>query len=189
MNDYRSKIKRYLEIEKSIIENLSLDDINDVMNVLEEVRLSNHRIYVFGNGGSGATASHMVCDFNKGISLNQEQKYDFCCLNDNMPQMMAIANDLSYDDIFVEPLKGRLRKGDAVVGISGSGNSENVIRALKYARECGAWTIALTGYSGGRCKQIAEHNIHVPIDNMQITEDIHMVMDHLMMYILSGELD
>ena len=99
--------------------------------------------------------------------------------------MMAIANDIGYEDIFVVPLKNKLKSGDIVIGISGSGNSENVVRAFAYANEAGAETIAFTGYGGGRLKKMARYNIHVDVDNMQITEDIHLVLNHMMMYILS----
>ena len=100
--------------------------------------------------------------------------------------MMAIANDISYDDIFIVPLRNKLKKGDIVIGISGSGNSENVVKAFEYANSLGASTIAFTGYSGGRLKKIAQHGIHVPVDNMQIVEDVHLLLNHMMMFILSG---
>ena len=100
--------------------------------------------------------------------------------------MMAIANDIGYEDIFVVPLRNKLRAGDIVIGISGSGNSENVIRAFEYANELSTDTIAFTGYSGGKLKKIAKYNIHVNIDNMQIVEDIHLILNHMMMFILSG---
>lgn len=156
------------------------------MNVLETARLNKKRVFICGNGGSASTASHYECDFNKGVSYDQDIKYDFECLSDNVPMMMAIANDIGYDDIFVVPLRNKLNKGDVVIGISGSGNSENIVRALAYANETDAETIAICGYSGGKIKEIAKHNIHVKIDNMQIVEDVHLMLDHLMMYILSG---
>jgi len=185
MTDYTQQINAYLVQEKEVIDSLPIEDISAVMNVLEEARLSGKRIFICGNGGSASTASHYECDFNKGVSYEQDMKYDFECLSDNVPMMMAIANDISYDDIFVVPLKNKLKPGDVVIGISGSGNSENVVRAIRYANERGADTIAICGYSGGIIKKIAKHNIHVNIDNMQIVEDIHLMLDHLMMYILS----
>ena len=186
MEDYREKIGEYLELEKKVLDSLSVEDINRVMNVLERARLSEKRIFTCGNGGSASTASHMGSDFNKGISYVQDIKYDMECLNDNVPMMMAVANDFSYDDIFVVPLKNKMRRGDVLIGISGSGNSENVIRAFTYANEIGAQTVAFTGYSGGRLKEIAQYNIHVQVDNMQITEDIHLVLNHMMMFILAN---
>jgi D-sedoheptulose 7-phosphate isomerase len=186
LNDYTNEIKTYIAMEEHVLRNLPVEDINTVMNVLEHARLSGRRIFICGNGGSASTASHYECDFNKGVSYDQEIKYDFECLSDNVPMMMAIANDIGYDDIFVTPLKNKLKSGDVVIGISGSGNSENVVRAIGYANEIGADTVAICGYKGGRIKELAKYNIHVNIDNMQIVEDMHLVLDHLMMYILSG---
>lgn len=186
MKDYKNDIKRYIEMEKQVLDSLSVEEINDVMNILENARLTGKRIFICGNGGSASTASHLECDFNKGISYDQEIKYDIECLSDNVPMMMAIANDIGYDDIFVVPLKNKLKVGDIVIGISGSGNSENVIRAFEYANKLGADTIAFTGYSGGRLREMSKYNIHVAVDNMQITEDVHLFLNHMMMYILSG---
>lgn len=185
MEDYREKIKAYLSMEKKVLDLLPLENINKVINVLEDARNSRKRIFICGNGGSASTASHLECDFNKGISYNQKNKYDIECLSDNVPMMMSIANDIGYDDIFVIPLKNKLKEGDVVIGISGSGNSENVLRAFQYANESGVDTIAFTGYSGGKLKDIAKYNIHVPINNMQIVEDVHLVLNHMMMFILS----
>lgn len=186
MVDYREQIKQYIELEKKVLDDLPIEDISVVMNVLENARLNKKRIFICGNGGSASTSSHLECDFNKGISYDQDIKYDIECLSDNVPMMMAIANDIGYDDIFVVPLKNKLKEGDVVIGISGSGNSENVVRAFKYANEINAETIALTGYSGGKLKHLAKYNVHVAINNMQITEDVHLVLNHMMMYILSG---
>lgn len=186
MTNYIHEITSYIETEKRILDSLSKDEINTVMNVLEEARLSGKRIFICGNGGSAATASHFCGDFNKGISLDQDVKYNLECLSDNIPMMMAIANDISYDDVFVIPLKNKMKKGDVVIGISGSGNSKNVVKALEYANEIGGTTIALSGYSGGKIKEIARYGIHVAVDNMQIVEDVHMALNHLMVYILSN---
>ena len=186
MTDYRERISRYIEMEKQALDMLSPDEINHVMNVLERARIEGRRIFICGNGGSASTAAHLEGDFNKGISYDQEVKYDIECLSDNVPMMMAIANDLGYEDIFVVPLRNKLKKWDIVIGISGTGNSENVVRAFRYANESGAETIAFTGYGGGKLKTMAKHNIHVAVDNMQITEDIHLTLNHMMMYILSG---
>lgn len=185
--DYTQDIAAYFQRLKSTVDRLSLTDINQVMTVLEQARDAGKMIFIMGNGGSAATASHYVCDFNKGISLNQEKKYKFLCLNDNLPSMMAYANDLSYDGIFINALNTYFQPGDVVIGISGSGNSTNVLRAIEYANLHGGITIGLSGYDGGKLKQMARYNIHVPVDDMQITEDLHMVLDHCMMKILSSD--
>lgn len=187
MKDYTEQINAYLEKEKEVLANLPIEDINAVMNLLEKARTQGKRIFICGNGGSASTASHFVCDFNKGVSHGQELKYDFECLSDNVPMMMAVANDIGYEDIFLVPLQNKLKQGDVVIGISGSGNSENVVRALRYAEETGAETVAICGYGGGRIKELAKYNIHVKVDNMQIVEDVHLMLDHLMMYILSKD--
>lgn len=184
--DYTKDIRTYLNEEIKVLESIDESEISNVMNILENCRLSGSRVFICGNGGSAATASHFTCDFNKGISYSQKVKYNFECLNDNVPMMMAIANDISYDDIFSEPLKNKMRKEDVLFAISGSGNSKNVVNAAKYAKSIGATVIALVGYDGGVLKTIADHSIHVKIGNMQIVEDVHMIMDHVMMFVLSG---
>lgn len=186
MQNYEEQIKRYIEMEKEVLDRLSAEDISRVMNVLEDARLKGKRIFICGNGGSASTAAHFECDFNKGVSYDQKVKYDFECLSDNVPMMMAIANDIGYEDIFVVPLRNKLKCGDIVIGISGSGNSQNVIKAIEYGNEVGAETIGLVGYDGGRLKEIAKYCIHVEVNNIQMVEDVHLVLDHMMMFILSG---
>lgn len=185
--DYSKSVREYFELECEVLKSLDENNINEVMNVLEKARVSGHRIFVCGNGGSAATASHFCCDFNKGVSHDgkQKQRYDFECLNDNVPTMMAVANDIDYADVFVIPLINKMKQGDVLIGISGSGNSENVVRAIKYANEHGGITLALVGYDGGRIKELAQYCIHVKCNNMQIVEDVHMALDHVMMYVLS----
>ena len=184
--DYTGDIRTYLEWEREVLASLDVEAISTVMNVLEETRLSGNRVFICGNGGSAATASHFTCDFNKGVSYSQKVKYNFECLNDNIPMLMAIANDISYEDIFSEPLKNKMHPEDVLLAISGSGNSRNVVKAVEYARSIGARTVSLVGYDGGRLKELTDYCIHVKINNMQIVEDVHMVMDHVMMFVLSG---
>lgn len=183
--DFTSRISEYIKAEKQILDSLCISDINTVMNVLENARMNKKQIFICGNGGSASTASHFQGDFNKGISYTQDIKYNVQCLSDNIPMMTAIANDIGYDSVFVVPLVNKLNLGDILIGISGSGNSENVIKAFEYAKENSAVTIAFTGYDGGKLKNIADYNVHIPIDNMQITEDVHLILNHMMMYILS----
>ena len=164
--DYSKDIRQYLEVECKVLRTMDENEISDVMNILEGARLQGRKVFICGNGGSAATASHFTCDFNKGISYNQNVKYNFECLNDNVPMMMAIANDISYDDIFSEPLKNKMHKDDVLFVISGSGNSRNVINAVKYAKSIGAKTIGLVGYDGGKVKELCDYCIHVKIDNI-----------------------
>lgn len=188
MKDYKDEIKKYIETEAAVLRALDVDALNEVLNLLERALENENMIYIMGNGGSAATASHFQNDFNKGVSEYTEKKFRFLCLNDNVPTVMAIANDIGYEEIFRFQLRGRLKSGDLVIGISGSGNSKNVLNAVEYARECGNTVVGITGFDGGKLRVLADYNLHVPINSMQITEDIHMVFDHLMMSIFYREL-
>jgi D-sedoheptulose 7-phosphate isomerase len=179
--DYKQDIKAYIEMERSVLAQLDINAINAVMNELDEARERGAAIYIMGNGGSASTASHFVNDFNKGVSEHLEQPFRFVCLNDNVATIMAIANDIGYDAVFEFQLRGKVAKGDLVIGISGSGNSPNVLKAVERAKSVGAKTIGLTGFDGGKLKQLVDLPLHVAVMSMQVTEDLHMVFDHLMM--------
>ncbi len=183
MNDYRKEIKNYLELEKAVIDTLDVDAVNDAMNLILETYEGGHTIYIFGNGGSSATASHFQNDFNKGISEYVERKFRFQCLNDNIATVMAIANDIGFEEVFRFQLRGKLEPGDIVIAISGSGSSPNVLNAVEYARACGNKVISMTGFAGGHLKKMADIPLHAEVMSMQVTEDIHMLFDHLMMSI------
>ena len=183
--EQKNLIKSYFDREIKVIKRLNIDDINAAVQAIWAAYEREATIYIFGNGGSAATASHYVCDFNKGISENKEKKFNFVCLNDNYPQMMAIANDISYDEVFRYPLVNKLKPTDLVIGISGSGNSKNVIRAVEYAKEIGAPVVGITGYHGGKLKELADYHMDVMEDDMQISEDLHMVFDHMMYFVLN----
>lgn len=182
--DYREKLKEYIEMERRILGQLDLNALNEAINLLEETRNGDGVVYVFGNGGSAATASHFQNDFNKGISETISRKYRFQCLNDNMATLMAIANDNGFENVFLQQLENKLNGKDVILAISGSGNSDNVIKAVEYAKHQGNKIIGLTGYSGGKLRRLSDISLHVPIDNMQITEDVHMMFNHMMMWVL-----
>lgn len=186
--DYREKIAEYIALEQEVLGALDMDAINDAMNLLMQAYEGEKRIYIFGNGGSSTTASHYQNDFNKGISEYAAKKFHFNCLNDNIATVMAVANDIGFEEVFRFQLRGRLKEGDLVIAISGSGNSENVIRAVKYAKEQGNKVIGMTGYDGGRLKKLADIALHVDVNSMQVTEDVHMIFDHMMMSIFYGTL-
>lgn len=202
--NYLNELQAYRDREIEAYKRLDLESVNVVMNVLEQARLSGKRIFICGNGGSAATASHYACDFNKGVNMgmlnidghnsdgtpnadkmNGIPLYNFECLSDNIPTMMAVANDESYAEAFRFPLSVKMREGDVLIGISGSGNSANVVNAMEYAKNHGGKTIAIVGYNGGKMKGMADYSIHVDINDMQIAEDLHMVLDHMMMWVLS----
>ena len=181
MKDYTNDIKDYLSKETSVIMTLDVNSINAALNLLEEAFERGSTIYIFGNGGSSATASHYQNDFNKGISEHTEKKFNFVCLNDNVATIMAIANDIGFEEVFRFQLRGHLKPGDVVIAISGSGNSKNVLNAVEYAKAQGNAIIGITGYDGGKLKTLSDVSLHAPVNSMQITEDVHMMFDHLMM--------
>lgn len=179
--NYQNEISAYLEKEIETLRALDRGEIERALHLLSDALEREASVYIFGNGGSAATASHFQNDFNKGISEHTEKKFRFQCLSDNFATVTAIANDISYDEIFRFQLRGRLKADDLVIAISGSGNSKNVINAVEYAKEQGCKVIGLTGYDGGKLMPLSDVAMHVPINSMQITEDIHMIFDHLMM--------
>lgn len=181
--DYRNHIKDYISLEIETLKNLDVDAIDAAMQLIMEAYSDNKRIYIFGNGGSSATASHYQNDFNKGISEYVDIKFNFTCLNDNIATVMAIANDIGFEEVFRFQLINKLEEGDLIIAISGSGNSANVINAVEYAKEQGNKVIGMTGYDGGKLKQLSDVSLHADVMSMQVTEDVHMVFDHLIMSI------
>ena len=186
--DYKESVQNYIDLEIATLQKLDKDAISLVMNALEDARKRNATIFIMGNGGSGSTASHFTNDFNKGLSENLDQPFRFICLNDNVATIMAIANDICYEAVFEFQLRGKLTKDDIVIGISGSGNSPNVLNAIRFANNVGATTIGLTGYDGGKLVDMVDLSLHVPVMSMQIVEDIHMVFDHLIMAVFYKKL-
>ena len=175
----RDKIKEYLEKEKEVIDNLDVRAINTVYSVLDDALQNNRTIYVIGNGGSGSTASHIANDFDKMILKTTEKRFNVVCLSDNMALTVAIANDVGYEYIFMYQMINHIKPDDVVIAISGSGNSENIINAVDYAKKQGAMVIGFTGFDGGKLKKMANYSLDTNIDNMQITEDIHLILEHL----------
>jgi D-sedoheptulose 7-phosphate isomerase len=137
-----------------------------------------HAIFLFGNGGSAALASHFACDLGKGTVNGSSKRFRVIALTDNVPLMTAWANDSHYDDIFSEQLANFAGPGDVAFAISGSGNSPNVLKALRTARQAGSTTAGLTGFSGGKMLGLCDACIVVPCDNMQIIEDLHLCVAH-----------
>ncbi|MFY0599616.1 MAG: SIS domain-containing protein [Cyclobacteriaceae bacterium] len=179
--------KNYLSTVKDTLDKINHDELNSVKNALVAARNNQKNIYIFGNGGSGGTASHIAGDFIKGASYKQENRFRFACLNDNFSAIGAISNDISYDHIFSEQLKNFAQEGDLVIGLSGSGNSENVVKGLEEAKKKQAVTVALCGYSGGRIKDLADMAIHIPVNDMEITEDLHLMVFHMIKQVIIKE--
>lgn len=170
------KAQEYLSLVKDTIDKMDHSAIEAAANAFYNTYQTGGNIYTMGNGGSGASASHAAGDFLKGASYGLDKRFRMICLNDNAAAMMAIANDIGYEDIFVEQLKNFIKPDDLVIGISGSGNSENVVRAISLAKEKGAKTMAMTGFGGGKIAEMADISVNAPVDDMEVTEDLHMVV-------------
>ena len=188
--DFKDAMRKYIETEIKISESLDLDELNAAANAIVDCRNRGGIVYTMGNGGSAATASHFVCDFSKGASeCVKGSKFKFECLSDNTPIVMAIANDISYDEIFRFQLENRLTSNDLIVAISGSGNSQNVLNAVEYAKGIGTKVIGIMGYSGGKLMETSDYKMHVNIDDMQIVEDVHMMFDHMLLRVFEDVLN
>ena len=179
----------YLTELKDLLNGFPHEQLDRVVACLLKAYQEGRSIFVMGNGGSGATASHFACDINKGTCLELEKKFKVICLNDNIPTMLAFSNDLSYEDMFVEQMKNFFQPGDVVIGFSGSGNSENVLRAIRYASENGGTTIGLCGFQGGELAKLVDIHLIVESNDMQKIEDVHMIIVHMLMQALSKALN
>jgi D-sedoheptulose 7-phosphate isomerase len=173
--------EKYIARLKNVLDAVDPDAFAAIADAVLEAYASGAHIFVMGNGGSGATASHLACDINKGCCIDLEKKFRMICLNDNMPTMLALANDLSYEAVFEEQLKNFFNPGDLVIGISGSGNSENVLRAVGYAKARGGKTAGWSGFGGGRLAGMVDLAFVVQSHDMQQVEDAHMVLAHMLM--------
>lgn len=172
----------------TFINTLRQIDVSELVRFINEIELAvshGRSIYVMGNGGSSSTASHIQSDLGNTVYQLKGKRINVHCLSDNVATITAIANDYSYDLIYVRQLQGRVNKGDLVIAVSGSGNSRNIINAVAYAKSVQANIVAMTGYDGGEVKKIADIHLNVPIDNMQISEDIHLLFNHLITHVLN----
>jgi D-sedoheptulose 7-phosphate isomerase len=160
------------------VQRLPFTTINQITEILLHAYDAGRMIYLFGNGGSAALASHFACDLGKGTVNGDSKRFRVLSLTDNVPLMTAWANDSNYADIFAEQLSNFVRRDDIAFAISGSGNSPNVLRALEVARAAGAITLGLTGFRGGKMRELCDHCMIVPSENMQIIEDLHLCVAH-----------
>jgi D-sedoheptulose 7-phosphate isomerase len=164
------------------IETVDLERVSQVIQVLKKARDGGRRIFVCGNGGSAATASHFACDLVKGASFQRASRFRIMALTDSLATLTAYSNDVSYESVFVEQLKNFAEPGDVVMAISGSGNSPNVLRAVEYGNAMGCCTIGVTGCDGGKLGRLAQVNIQVPHGHMGRIEDVHMIVMHMIAY-------
>jgi D-sedoheptulose 7-phosphate isomerase len=170
--------KHYFASLQEVLSHLDLAVIDQMTEAIWENYENGRSLYIFGNGGSAALASHFACDIGKGTIAPGRKRLRAISLVDNVPLMTALANDLAYKDIFSEQLADLAQRGDMVLAISGSGNSPNIVQGLEEARKIGLRTLVLTGFAGGRVKSLADLCLIVPSDNMQHIEDAHLCASH-----------
>src|SRR3990167_5824325 len=173
------EIKEYLIDVGSILNTFPVEKINEIINKLIDAYRNNRQIFLFGNGGSAATASHFACDLGKSTAMQNRKRFRVYSLADNIPLLTAWANDTDYEFIFSEQMENFIENGDIAFALSGSGNSKNVLNALKLAKGKNIFTIVLTGYAGGKMKDLCDICLIVPSDNMQKIEDVHLVLCHV----------
>ncbi len=170
-----SEMKRLLDVTDQAT-------LGRIVDLFDAVLKKGKTVYIIGNGGSAATASHWANDLGKGAAVEGHPRFKVISLCDNISTITAIANDLSYDDIFIEQLKNLLEADDLVVGISCSGNSENVVRALTYATERGAKTVGLLGFGGGKMRSMVDEELTVDSYDYGLVESAHMFYEHVISF-------
>jgi D-sedoheptulose 7-phosphate isomerase len=170
----------YKKTVTNVLETLSDDEINKFMDLLIDAYKNDRFVFVIGNGGSAANASHLAQDLAKGTrhSPDQKRRLKALSLTDNTPFISAQGNDEGYDSIFEQQLRTFANPGDYLIAISGSGNSPNIVKAIDWANNNGIITIGITGYDGGMLRKIAKHTVHVPLNEMCTAESIHSIIFH-----------
>lgn len=179
MIERRAHITRYLNLLQSLLAEISVEQIDSVLEVFERAYRDDRTIFICGNGGSASTASHWVCDFSKGTVAPNGKRMRMICLGDNLPMLTAYANDVNYESVFAEPVRTFVRSQDVVVLLTASGNSPNMLEAAKAAREVGAVTVGLIGFGGGKLAQLVDHQITVSCREYGPVEDLHLILDHI----------
>ena len=174
------RIQKYILHLQDVLERLKLDDVRQSIDVIMEAYYANKQIFVVGNGGSASTASNLACDLGKGTSVAGKPRFRVISLTDNVATMTAWSNDVAYEDVFVEQLKNLVNAGDVVIGISASGNSENVIRAMQHAADIGCSTIGWSGFGGGKLATICDVNVVVDSHQYGPVEDVHLILNHVL---------
>ena len=168
----------YFQKVAAVLPTIPSEPVEQIIATLRQARANGQRIFVFGNGGSSANASHIVNDMLKSTIQPGRPRMKLICLSDNVPTLTAYANDVSYDIVYAEPLASLAEPGDVAIALSGSGNSPNVLRAMDVAQEMGLTRVGLTGRDGGKLKDQCDICVIVPNDSMQVIEDAHLVILH-----------
>lgn len=176
-----------------LLQKIDYEIVDQIIKILEEAAHKQSSIYIIGNGGSAATASHMVNDLGAGLRRRGLINLDITSLADNVPVITAIANDIGYENIFYMQLEGLLKPEDLIIAISCSGNSPNIVKAVEYAKNIGSTIIGITGFDGGDLKKLSDVNFHIeaPKGEYGLVEDMHMILDHMIYsyYINKGKIN
>lgn len=183
------KPQDYISSVVDLLKELPIDRIEEIINILHEARLSGKQIFIMGNGGSASTASHFVCDIAKNTRKEGWPHFRAIGLTDNMAIFSAYANDEGYENVFSKQLANLINAGDIVIGISASGNSPNVLNAMALAQQYQATRIGFTGFTGGKLGQMVDINIHIPNNNYGQVEDIHLMLEHIIVNALQDLVD
>jgi D-sedoheptulose 7-phosphate isomerase len=176
----------YLTKLSDQLDALDRNEVDRAVQLVYDAWQSDRQIITLGNGGSSMTALHFITDWNKMVFMAGGRRFRGRTLVDNVGLLMAYANDVSFEDVFIEQLKNVMDPGDLVLAISGSGNSENVIRAVNWANENGGVTLGMCGYGGGKLKEAAKHRLWVRVNDMQLVEDIHAMFGHIVTQAFCG---
>lgn len=168
----------YTEELKNTLDAIDRNDVEKLLEMLEEARENGKHVFVLGNGGSAAAASHWVCDFGKGINIEDSKRIKIFAPSDNSSIFSAYGNDNAYDQTMVEQLKNFLQPDDLVISLSVSGNSGNLVESHKYAKEAGAKTISIIGDYNGKLKDLSDFTILIHSKNYGVVEDIHIILEH-----------
>jgi D-sedoheptulose 7-phosphate isomerase len=179
--DVKKFAQSYVQKLGKFLESLDLDALTEIIEQIERVRIEGKTIFLIGNGGSAATASHMAEDLAFGTRMREGARIKALSLTDNQPYVMAAANDIGYDSIFEEQLKNLMLPGDLLIAISASGNSPNVVKAVDFANRNGGISVGLVGFDGGQLKESCHILLHVETKQGEFgpVEDIHLILDHI----------
>ncbi len=177
-------IEDYLKGLRSCLDEISKQDIEGIVDIIFTAYKKGKRVFIIGNGGSATTASHFARDLQIGTAVEGKPRVKAFSLTDNVALITALANDIDYSSIFKEQLVGQIDEGDVVIGISASGNSLNVLRAIEFARSQGAVTIGLIGFGGGKLKEFTHKFIVLSSKDYGQVEDVHLALDHIISYLV-----
>ena len=180
MSDFSDFVDNYYRRFVEVLQTFDRAPLQGVLETLERVQASGGTIWVAGNGGSAAIADHTACDATKGTYLPGQRPLRSISLSSNVAMLTALANDFSYEDGFWKQLAYYVKPGDAVLLVSSSGNSPNVVEACRYARKEGITTIAFVGFEGGKLRELADHVVWIPVDNYGMAEDTHQSLMHVL---------